>query len=151
MATSERDLQAAAIADAKRIGHSYIDILNHRNLDEFDNLLADHFVSHLRVGEIPGIAGFKAMMEQCYDAFPDIVWTAEEWICAPDRAVLRYVFEATHRAPFLGIPASGQFVRLEGAEVLHLSHGRIHEIWNYTDFMGLAARLNFVNPLALDF
>jgi predicted ester cyclase len=128
----------------------YLDACNDRRLDDLDVIFTPGFTSHLRVGDAEGLDRFKVLMRQVYDAFPDVLWTLVETIYAPDRAVLRYYFEATHLGPFLGIPPSHRRVRIDGCEVMHIRDGWVHEIWNYADLMGLAARVNAVNPLAIE-
>jgi steroid delta-isomerase-like uncharacterized protein len=127
----------------------YLDAINERALDELDVIFPPSFVSHLRVGDIVGLDAFKAMLRECYSAFPDVVWTAVEEIHAPGRAVLRYYFEGTHLGPFLGVPASHRRVRIDACEVMAIEGGWIPEIWNYADLMGLGAQINAVHPLAL--
>lgn len=137
-------------AEARRLSERYIQLLNERRLDDLSAIFPDDLVSHLRIGDIAGLAAFRAVMEMCYEAFPGVIWELDELILTPDRAVLRYHFDAVQRGPFLGIPASHRMVHLEGVEVLHLEGGVIREIWNYADVMGLAAQLRAQDPTALE-
>ncbi|MBK9646891.1 MAG: hypothetical protein IPO67_17330 [Deltaproteobacteria bacterium] len=38
----------------------------------------------------------------------------------------------------------------EGIELLHVADGKIREIWNYADIMGLAAQLGAEAPLTVE-
>jgi steroid delta-isomerase-like uncharacterized protein len=134
-------------ADAERLARQYTDLLNTRRLNDLHLALADDLVSHLRVGDVAGLAAFREVLAMSYEAFPDIWWVLDEVIASPGRAVLRYHFDAVQRGPFLGIPASHKMVHLEGIELLHVRDGRIHEIWNYADIMGLAAQMGAEEPL----
>ncbi|MCB9765660.1 MAG: ester cyclase [Alphaproteobacteria bacterium] len=136
-------------AEALRLGKRYVDLINERRLDLLDALMPPDFKSHTRVGTIQGLAGFKALMQMSYAAFPELHWHIEEFICAEGRVVLRYHWEAVQRAPFLGIPPTHKLVRAEGVEIGHVRDGQIIEIWNYADIMGLAAQLQFKDPLGL--
>lgn len=136
-------------AAAEVLVRRYFDAVNTRRLDELDACFPPDFVSHLRVGDVQGLVAFKALLEMVYAAFPDVLWTPIEEIYTADRAVIRYFFEGTHVGPFLGIPPSHRFVRVDGCEVMVLRDGRVPEIWNYADMMSLAAQVNAVNPLAL--
>ncbi|MEY3214145.1 MAG: hypothetical protein RIT28_4626 [Pseudomonadota bacterium] len=137
-------------AEARRLALTYVELLNARRLDELSLALAETLVSHLRVGDIVGITAFQGVMQMAYEAFPGVIWELDELVVTADRAVLRYHFDAVQRGPFLGIPASHRMVRLEGIELLHIVDGRIQEIWNYADIMGLAAQLGAEAPLALE-
>lgn len=129
--------------------HDYFRACNERDFALFDRVFPEAFVSHLRLGDVIGLTAFKNLMVQVFEAFPDVQWTMQEGIYTADRAVVRYSFSGTHRAPFLGIAPSGMTVVTEGCEVAHIRHGMIAEIWNYADIMGLAARLRSPDPLGL--
>lgn len=129
--------------------HDYVRACNERDLALLDEVFTEDFVSHLRLGDVFGLPAFKNLMVHVFEAFPDVTWTMQEGIYTADRAVLRYSFTGTHRAPFLGIAPSGLTVATEGCEVAHVVGDRITEIWNYADIMGLAARLRSPDPLAL--
>jgi steroid delta-isomerase-like uncharacterized protein len=136
-------------AEARRLAVSYVELLNARRLDALAEVLSEGLVSHLRVGDIVGLPSFRGVMQMAYDAFPGLIWELDELVVTPDRAVLRYHFDAVQRGPFLGIPASHRMVHLEGIELLHIRDGKVHEIWNYADIMGLAAQLGAEAPLAV--
>jgi steroid delta-isomerase-like uncharacterized protein len=127
----------------------YFKACNERDFELFEQIFPEHFVSHLRLGDVAGVGPFKALMAQVLEAFPDMRWTLEEEIYTSDRAIIRYFFEATHLGPFLGIPATGLRVRMDGCEVAHVREGKLVEIWNYADLMGMAAQLRSPDPLAV--
>ena len=135
---------------SERIGRLYLAVFNDRRLELLDELLAADFVSHLRVGDVRGVAGFRAVMDSFYEAFPDVRWIVDEWVFADDRIVCRYHFQGTQVEPWLGIPPSHKLVRCEGLELLHVRDGRIAEVWNYSDIMGLAAQLQAERPLDIE-
>lgn len=136
-------------AEAEALVRRYFDAVNERRLELLDTCFPPDIVSHLRVGDIVGLAALKELMRMVYGAFPDIIWTPIEEIHTPERIVVRYYFQGTHVGPFLGIPPSHRFVRVDACEVMVLKDGIVPEIWNYADLMGLAAQVNAVNPLAM--
>lgn len=135
---------------SERISRLYLDIFNARKLDLLDELLAPEFVSHLRVGEIRGIEAFRAVMTDFYTAFPDVQWFVDEWVFTQERAVIRYHWQGTQAEAWLGIPPTHKIVRGEGLELLWIRDGRITEVWNYSDLMGLAAQLQAPHPLDIE-
>ena len=136
---------------SERIARLYLDVFNHRKLDALDELLAPEFVSHLRVGDISGLESFRAVMDDFYTAFPDVLWEVDEWVFTEERAVIRYHWLGTQTESWLGIPPTHKIVRGEGLELLHIAKGRIVEVWNYSDIMGLAAQLQAPEPLDIEF
>lgn len=134
----------------ERVAREYFSVFNDRNLAALRDILAPDFVSHLRVGELRGIESFNALMGGFYEAFPDAEWIADEWVFTQDRVVLRYHWQGTQQAAFLGIPPTHKTVRGEGLELLHIADGRITEVWNYSDIMGMAAQLSAPAPLDIE-
>lgn len=133
----------------ERIARGYVALFNDHALEGFRALLTEDFVSHLRVGEVRGLESFEALMKSFYEAFPDAQWSVDEWIYTQDRVVIRYHWEGTHAAAWLGLPPTHQRVRAEGLELLHIRGDRICEIWNYSDLLGMAALLTASAPAAL--
>lgn len=119
----------------------YVAILNERRLDEAPTLIAEDFVSHLRIGDVAGLEGFHAMMSEFFFAFPDVKFIIDESLVSEDRGVLRFHWVAPHRQAWLGIPPTDRMIRGEGVEILHVRDGLIHEIWNFADLLGLAAQM----------
>jgi len=149
-----RDARGAERRDARSaeraVLREYLAIFNERRLDDLETLLAERFVSHLRVGDLVGRPRFRALIEEVLLAFPDIQWIEDESIYSENRAVLRYHWEAVQREAFLGIPPTHKMARAEGVEILHIEQGVVVEVWNYVDIMGLAAQLRHADPLAID-
>ena len=128
----------------------YFDTVNDQRLDDLSIILADEFVSHLRIGDLRGVPRFCELMRLFYRAFPEARWHADEIITTANRATVRYHWEGVQRDAFLGIPATHKMVRAEGLELLHVARGQIVEIWNYSDIMGLAAQLRAPDPLSME-
>jgi steroid delta-isomerase-like uncharacterized protein len=135
---------------SERIARLYFIVFNDRELDALDQLLAPEFVSHLRVGDVRGIDSFRQVMVDFYRAFPDVHWIVDEWVFTEERVVVRYHWQGTQTEPWLGIPPTHKLVRGEGLELLHIADGRITEVWNYSDIMGLAAQLQAPGPLDIE-
>lgn len=136
---------------SERLARLYLAIFNDRNLEVLDEILAPNFVSHLRVGDVRGIAAFRAVMDDFYRCFDDARWVVDEWVFAHERVVIRYHWQGIQVEPWLGIPPTHKLVRAEGLELLHMAEGRIVEVWNYSDIMGLAAQLQAPAPLDIAF
>ncbi|MEM9736731.1 MAG: ester cyclase, partial [Pseudomonadota bacterium] len=65
----------------------------------------------------------------------------DELIAECDRAAARMRFRGTHRAEFLGVPATGSQVSWSGAAFFRVSDERIAELWVLGDLDGLRAQL----------
>jgi predicted ester cyclase len=62
-------------------------------------------------------------------AFPDVRVTETDLITAGDRVVERSDVVGTHRADFMGVPATGKSVRWSEIHIYRLVAGKIAEHW----------------------
>ena len=88
---------------------------------------------------MPTIAKFRS-------AFPDLLWSVEDWFAADNRYVLRMTATGTHTGePFpsdIGTAqAGGHTIALRGIEVFEVANDRIIDVWLGWDFGALYATL----------
>lgn len=88
--------------------------------------------------------GMKAFYRQVFHAFPDCRVTLEDLLVDGDRMAARWTFRATHRAGFLGLPATGARVEVTGCELDRVRAGRIVEVRGAGDLLAL---LHQIAPL----
>ena len=112
------------------------------NLAVIDELMAEDFVDHSPLPGLPptreGVAMLFAGMKQ---AFPDLRITIEEQIADEEKVVSRKTFEGTHRAPFLGIAATGNPIKFEVIDILTVRGGKFREHRVVADLMTLMRQL----------
>ena len=84
----------------------------------------------------PTLAGFKQKVGGFKAIFPDIGEDLQDIIASGDTVATRWVVSGTQQQEFMGIPASGQAVRVEGMNFDRLQDGRVTDIW--TQFDGIA-------------
>ena len=83
------------------------------------------------------IGGYRAAM-------PDFRFTIEDQLAEGDRVATRFRCEGTHEGELLGIPATGNVVRLTGLVIHRLVDGRIDEgHWNW-DTLGLLRQIGAI-------
>jgi predicted ester cyclase len=102
---------------------------NQHDVDGVAHLFHPQFQHHFRMPLPPGLEGFQAIGRVMNTAFPDVRVTEADLVCAGDRVVERSDVVGTHRADFLGAPATGKQVRWSEIHVYRLSEGRIAEHW----------------------
>jgi steroid delta-isomerase-like uncharacterized protein len=102
---------------------------------------------HFPVKE-PGLSGLKDVLRGFRAAFPDIRWSVEEQIEEGDKVVSRFVWSGTHRAEFLGVPASERPVSVWGIAIDRIVDGKIKESRIIMDTVGLMAQMNVRPPRA---
>ncbi len=97
-------------------------------------------------GQRPGLEGLKDILHSMRTAFPDIDFSIKEQVSEGDKVASRFEWTGTHRAPFMGIPATGQQVRVWGIVIDRLEAGRIKDTRILMDTLGMLAQLGALPP-----
>ena len=87
-------------------------------------------------GHEPTLAGFKQKAAFFLALFPDLEEDLQDIIASGDTVATRWVVTGTLQQEFMGIPAAGQPIRVEGMNFYRLKDGRVTDIW--TQFDGVA-------------
>jgi steroid delta-isomerase-like uncharacterized protein len=83
------------------------------------------------------VAGFKAV-------FPDIEEDLQDIIASGDTVATRWVVTGSLQQEFMGIPSSGQTIRVEGMNFYRLKDGRVTDIWTQFDGVALMQQLGAI-------
>jgi steroid delta-isomerase-like uncharacterized protein len=103
-------------------------------IDELcDPSVVDH---HPAPGGEPTLAGFKQKVAGFKAIFPDLEEDLQDIIASGETVATRWVLTGSQQQEFMGIPATGQTIRVEGMNFYRLKEGRVTDIW--TQFDGIA-------------
>ena len=97
-------------------------------------------------GQGPGLEGLKDILTAMRAAFPDIDFAIKEQISEGDKVASRFEWTGTHKAAFMGIPATGRPVRVWGIVIDRLVEGRIKDTRILMDTLGLMTQLGALPP-----
>ncbi|WP_188553298.1 ester cyclase [Edaphobacter dinghuensis] len=92
-------------------------------------------------GQGPGLDGLKDIIRAMRTGFPDLVFSIQEQITENDKVASRFEWTGVHKGEFLGIPATGQSVRVWGIVIDRLEDGRIKDTRILMDTLGLMTQL----------
>jgi steroid delta-isomerase-like uncharacterized protein len=95
-------------------------------------------------GEKPGLAGFKQKVEGFKAVFPDLVEDLQDIVASGDTVATRWVVTGSQQQEFMGIPASGQVIRVEGMNFYRLRDGRVTDVWTQFDAVAMTQQLGAV-------
>ena len=84
----------------------------------------------------PTLAGFKQKVAGFKATFADLEEDLQDIIASGDTVATRWVLTGSQQQEFMGLPASGQPITVEGMNFYRLKDGRVTDIW--TQFDGLA-------------
>jgi steroid delta-isomerase-like uncharacterized protein len=108
----------------------------------YDDAITLHGYSPEPMGKSE-VRGFYAGVHQAFDG-PQLIF--HEVFSNGDRLVIRFTMAGTHRGEFMGIPATGREIALDGITVLHFRDGRCVERWSNADMLGLLVQLGAIEP-----
>src|SRR5690349_9848807 len=84
------------------------------------------------------------VLTDMFTAFPDLRWTLRDTIAEDDRIMTLGTWTGTHRAPFLGIPATGRTVTVESWTLDRYRDGRLAESRIIMDVAGMLTQLGLI-------
>ncbi len=121
------------------------ELCNDRRLELADALMtADHIYHD---PQIPNVVGPQAMAEAItvYQHGLNGHWHIEELVAAEDdRVVTRWTGTGTHDAELMGIPATGQPVRVAAISLHRIANGKLAEHWCVWDTLGMLQQLGAI-------
>jgi steroid delta-isomerase-like uncharacterized protein len=145
MATASVQDPAALAANKAIIRRYKVDILNSRDVDALDDVVAVDYLDHAAFpGQAPGRDGLKQRVTTLFTAL-DPQWAIHDLIAERDMVVVRWSHTGTHRGEFLGIPATGKTFTVGGIDMYRITGGRMAEHWNVVDMFGFCRQVG-VNP-----
>jgi len=74
-------------------------------------------------------------------AIADISWSMEELIASEDKVIIRFIEKGTHVGEFMGIPATGNKYETSGIGIIRIENGKIVEMREEFDMLGLYQQL----------
>ena len=112
-------------------------------LDVVDELFAPDYVRHdLRAGvAAPGPQGQKDIATAFRTAFPDLDFVVDFVLADGDHVVGRWTAAGTNTGSWGGMAPTGTRVSFSGINVFRFADGKVVEIWNHRDDLGLMQQL----------
>ena len=131
------------VANKELVRRFYEEVWARGNVDVADEVFADEYERHdFRAGEpAPGAEGQKAIAAAFRAAFPDLTWEIDFLLGDGDFVVGRWTASGTHLGPWAGVEPTGRPMRFSGINVFRFSDGKVVEIWNHRDDLGLMEQL----------
>jgi steroid delta-isomerase-like uncharacterized protein len=121
----------------------YEEVWNQGNLDAAYDVFTNNYVRHdLRPGGAPsGPEGQKLIAGMFRAAFPDVQLNVEFMVAEADMVVARWTMGGTHQGAWGGIPPTGKRMSFAGVNIFRIAEGKVVEIWNHRDDLGLMQQL----------
>jgi steroid delta-isomerase-like uncharacterized protein len=114
-----------------------------------DESAIDQFIPLDAAGNDPdfgkGREGFRAQWKQWRTAFPDLNFEIVDLVAEGDKVLTRWVLTGTHSAEFLGYPATGNKVRVQGMSLDRIEDGLVAEGFDGWDNFGFRQQLGMTH------
>ena len=134
----------ATDANKQLVRRFYDEVWQKGNVDVADDVFADDYIRHdLRATEAaPGPEGQKRIAGAFRAAFPDLAFDVEILIAEGDYVAARWPASGTHTGRWGDVEATGRSVSFSGVNIFRFERGRVAEIWNHRDDLGLQEQLH---------
>jgi steroid delta-isomerase-like uncharacterized protein len=127
------------IANKELVRRFYEEVWNRGNTGVALEVFADDYVRHdLRPTEsISGGAGQAKIAADFRTAFPDLEFVPNLLIADGDLVAARWTATGTHRGRWGAVDPTGKRVEFSGVNIFRFENGKVVEIWNHRDDLGL--------------
>jgi steroid delta-isomerase-like uncharacterized protein len=88
-----------------------------------------------------GADNLKRHIEMCRNGFPDLKFSVDDTIAERNEVVHHWTARGTHKAQFLGMPATNKNATVSGTSIYRIEGGKIVEEWSDWNLMTLMEQL----------
>jgi predicted ester cyclase len=142
----------SASNDPAGVLRNYLAAGDHNELDEFERWLHPDVVVHSAGGMVSrGVSAQRATWTAAHSGLDGLRHLIEELVVAGNTVAARVVASGTHHGTFLGIPPTGNQVRVDQALFAHVRDGQITELWEIVDTGSGMQQLGLLVDQALGF
>ncbi len=121
----------------------YEEVWNKGNVDFAFEIFAEDYTRHdLRPTKaLPGPEGQRKIAADFRAAFPDLEWKVDLIFAEGDLVVGRWTARGTNTGPWSGAEPTGKTAEFSGVNIFRFAEGKVIEIWNHRDDLGLREQL----------
>ncbi len=110
-----------------------------------DESAIDRFIAEDAAGNDPkfgvGRESFRLQWRKWREAFPDIHFAVEEIIAEGNTVVTRWHLTGTHKGEYLGQPATGNKVAVDGVSIDRIENGMVVSGFDAWDSLGFREQI----------
>jgi steroid delta-isomerase-like uncharacterized protein len=118
-------------------------VINEGKVNVLDTAYAESIVLHT-LPEIKGIKDAKAYYAGFVTGFSNRKFTVKRMFADGENLVKHWQFTGTHTGVFMGIPATGRTVNIEGSTIAKIVDGKIVEEQDFMDNMSFLKQLGLI-------
>jgi steroid delta-isomerase-like uncharacterized protein len=121
----------------------YAEVWDKGNVSVAREVFASDYVRHdLRPSQVlPGPAGQAKIAEDFRRAFPDLRFEVDLVLGEDDLVAARWTATGTHTGPWGSLEPTGKQATFSGVNIFRFADGKVVEIWNHRDDLGLMTQV----------
>jgi steroid delta-isomerase-like uncharacterized protein len=130
--------------DVKQIARRFMDeCWNQGKLESIRELVSDNCRIHDPVfpSLTSGADNLKRHIGMCKTGFPDLMFSIDDTVAEGNEVVLHWTARGTHKAEFLGMPATNRNATVSGTSIFRIDGDKIAEQWSDWNLMSLMEQL----------
>lgn len=133
----------SAAANKALVMRFYEQVWKLGNLSAADEIFAADYVRHdLRpTNATPGPAGQRRIAADFRAAFPDLVFEVDLILAEDDLVAARWTSAGTNTEAWGEVAPTGRYAKFHGVNIFRVRDGKVVEIWNHRDDLGLMTQL----------
>jgi len=120
------------------------EVINNKCLAVIDDIIHPDYVYRTPDQELRGRQALKELFTAYQTALPDLHVKIDDLVCTDTKAVMLFTLSGTHNNELMGIPATGNQVRIHGMTCSHFDNEKIIEEWEILDQLSLFQQLDIV-------
>lgn len=125
------------------------EVLNKGNIAACHDFIADQVKLHDPAAphHNEGIEAFKELERSYKQAFPKKKVRIDDIFAINDKVVVRWTCQGIHQGELQGIAATDSDVKISGISIYRFENGKITDIWQEWDRLGLLEEIGEIQPL----
>ncbi len=132
---------------SRRLVEKWIhDVVNGHDGATINDLVSPHVLVHPTAmpceARHHGPAGAIEWLADQWTAFPDLTITDHLTVAQGDIGAVRWTAQGTSQGAFMGFPPTGQCVEFTGVTMYRVEEGKLAEIWDTRNTLGILHQLN---------
>lgn len=134
--------QKAVEEQNKQVARDFFAAIDRQDFTKLKDLLAEDFALNDPGSPVPLHAdNLFAGIKDHYTAFPDWNHVIEDVTAEGEKVTVRLIQYGTHKATYMGIPATGSRVHMAALHVGRIVDGKIKDWFAVEDYLGLMTQL----------
>ena len=123
----------------------HLEVNDQDRYDLLEELVAEEMVIHSPVPvPLRGREGFQTLLGFFRASFPVQRTVIKALIAEGEMVASHHSHYATHGGDFLGLPATGREIAVDGVEIFRFEDGKVVEFWHNDDMLGLFQQLGLI-------